>query len=140
MQQVPFLVLAAQLCPVDIEATFYASIMSLSNSGKGISSLWGGLFLNWLHIVKVPRMNSTDSTDTTFDFTNLTTALWIRSFLMLAPAFLALCMLPNSSNAAWQEDIEYESFGADGLDNEDGDFPLQEFEENADVGLSRKFH
>ncbi|KAI9341396.1 BT1 family-domain-containing protein [Obelidium mucronatum] len=51
-QAMPFFVLAAQLCPKDIEATFYACMMSIGNIGGNIGTMYGGYLLQALHIVK----------------------------------------------------------------------------------------
>ncbi|KAJ3392708.1 hypothetical protein HDU92_008211 [Lobulomyces angularis] len=100
LQNMPFLVMAAQLCPKEIEATFYATMMSLSNTGGSLSAFWGGHLMNALHIVKLPVDNNNTSAllmEEEYDFSQLPTALWIRVVGMIIPAFLALIMLPNTN-------------------------------------------
>ncbi|KAJ3082291.1 hypothetical protein HDU99_003114 [Rhizoclosmatium hyalinum] len=107
-QAMPFFVLAAQLCPTDIEATFYAAMMSIGNIGGNIGTLYGGYLLEWLHIVKTS--NSIHASNTTlpdgtivttsaepeqYDFTNLTLFLWIRVASMAASALFVFVMVPN---------------------------------------------
>lgn len=144
LQGMPFLVMAAQLCPVDIEATFYAAMMSLSNTGGGISSLWGGYLLTWLHVVRIPDMDTVNSTLTNgtvhYDFTNLPNALWIRIVAMIIPAFLVLCMIPNTSQVGTEE-LEFDSFVGGSSDYQalrddksfDGGIPLQVFDEENEI-------
>ena len=40
----PMVVLGARICPVGVEGTLYALLMSLSNMGGVIGSEWGSLF------------------------------------------------------------------------------------------------
>lgn len=91
-------------------------MMSLNNAGGSISTLWGGKLLNALHIVKIPKNETLAASLTsigdlpedqlTYDFTNLLTALWIRIGLMIVPAFLALCMIPDSSHIKGRDEEE----------------------------------
>ena len=54
----PMVVLGAQICPVGVEGTLYALLMSITNFGGVISSEWGSLFTNMFGV-------------TSTDFTNL---------------------------------------------------------------------
>ncbi|KAJ3084010.1 hypothetical protein HK102_000801, partial [Quaeritorhiza haematococci] len=47
----PFLVLAAQLCPAELEAAFYATMTSLSNAGGNASIRFGSFLLNAFGVV-----------------------------------------------------------------------------------------
>ncbi|KAJ1524681.1 hypothetical protein HK096_001140, partial [Nowakowskiella sp. JEL0078] len=85
----PFLVLAAQLCPTDIEATFFATITSLHNAGINVSTRWGGALLNSLDVVRDPQTSE-------FNFSRLDVALWIRVGTC-ALGCLFVFLLPNSS-------------------------------------------
>ncbi|KAJ3417461.1 hypothetical protein HDV05_003325 [Chytridiales sp. JEL 0842] len=87
----PFLVMAAQLCPQSIEATFYATMTSLSNAGGNVSTLWGGKLLEAL---KVDVLD--DKGEFTIDNVQFEKALWIRIGLTFAP-ILFLWMVPNVS-------------------------------------------
>lgn len=87
LKWMPLLVLSSKLCPVGIEGTFFALLMSVDNFGL-LTSSWGGGLL--LHILKVTRTQ----------FNNLWLAILIRNFLRVSP----LCLLflvpradPNSS-------------------------------------------
>ncbi|KAJ3078683.1 hypothetical protein HK102_004317, partial [Quaeritorhiza haematococci] len=91
VQAMPFLIMAAQLCPADIEATFYATMTSLSNAGSNASTRWGGFLLNKLGIVAT----GVDGKKT-IDYTNLGTALWIRFGLAFSPLLL-IWLVPNVS-------------------------------------------
>jgi hypothetical protein len=93
-------------------------MMSLNNAGGSISALWGGALLNALHIVKIPKnatlaampdVTLTDD-DMTFDFTNLMTALWIRMALMIVPAFLVFCMVPDTTEIKNADVFEMDGF------------------------------
>ena len=46
----PMVVLGARVCPVGVEATLYALLMSITNFGGVISSEWGSLFTNMFGI------------------------------------------------------------------------------------------
>lgn len=54
----PMVVLGARVCPVGVEGTLYALLMSITNFGGVISSEWGSLFTNMFGV-------------TSTDFTNL---------------------------------------------------------------------
>ena len=50
LKHLPFLVLAARICPDNVEATLFATIMSLSNIGSDISHFWGAALLQYLGV------------------------------------------------------------------------------------------
>ncbi|KAJ3354343.1 hypothetical protein HDU83_005498 [Entophlyctis luteolus] len=87
LQSMPFFVLAAQLCPKDIEATFYAAMMSMGNVGGNIGTLFGGYLLETLHIVRISA-NSTAATNST------------TSAAVLGNASSLLTALPSTSVAS----------------------------------------
>ncbi|KAI8611011.1 BT1 family-domain-containing protein [Chytriomyces sp. MP71] len=119
-QGMPFLVLAAQLCPKDIEATFYAAMMSLGNIGGNIGTLYGGYLLEALHVVRlsesgtdvavtgVVAANGTSSAvrEERYDFTNLPLVLWIRVVSMLASAVFVFWMVPNRPEEVASEAVK----------------------------------
>ncbi|KAI8810554.1 BT1 family-domain-containing protein [Cladochytrium replicatum] len=89
----PFLVMAAQLCPADIEATFYAGMTSISNGGNNVATLWGGAMLIALGVDTVDPVTN----ERTYDLVKLEYAVWIRFALAFAPCLL-VWMVPNSSS------------------------------------------
>ncbi|KAJ3120221.1 hypothetical protein HK100_012896 [Physocladia obscura] len=103
-QGMPFFVLAAQLCPHDIEATFYATMMSIGNIGGNIGTMFGGYLLEELHIVRINEhfdknttiaLGSTQQQEEEYDFTNLVLVLWIRVGAMAVSALFVFAMVPN---------------------------------------------
>ncbi|XP_057425291.1 probable folate-biopterin transporter 6 isoform X2 [Lotus japonicus] len=74
----PMMVLSTQLCPIGIEGTFFALLMSIDSSGALISKWGGGLLLRLLHVTRT-------------NFTNLWLAALIRDLLRFAT--LALVFL-----------------------------------------------
>ena len=48
LKHLPFLVLAARICPDHVEATLFATIMSISNIGSDVAHFWGAALLNAL--------------------------------------------------------------------------------------------
>ena len=48
LKHLPFLVLAARICPDHVEATLFATIMSISNVGGDVAHFWGAALLDWL--------------------------------------------------------------------------------------------
>ncbi|KAJ3078121.1 hypothetical protein HK102_004722 [Quaeritorhiza haematococci] len=93
VQAMPFLIMAAQLCPSDIEASFFATLTSLSNAGSNASTRWGGFLLNKLGVVSSGRG---EEGEVQIDYTNLGKALWIRVGLAFVPLLL-IWMVPNTS-------------------------------------------
>ncbi|KAJ3068259.1 hypothetical protein HDU98_008590 [Podochytrium sp. JEL0797] len=112
-QAMPFFVLAAQLCPKDIEATFYAAMMSIGNIGGNIGTMYGGYLLESLHIVRTSTLpvmvNGTLTTPTEeYDFTNLPLFLWIRVASMAASAAVVFWMMPNQPEAEGDVEVHEE--------------------------------
>lgn len=48
LKHLPFLVLAARICPDHVEATLFATIMAISNVGGDVAHFWGAALLDWL--------------------------------------------------------------------------------------------
>jgi hypothetical protein len=93
LSDMPFLVMAAQLCPSDIEATSFATLMSLSNAGYNASTRWGGVLLQALGVDNVDQKTG----DRTYDLVKLEQAIWIRFALGFLPCILVLFMVPNTT-------------------------------------------
>jgi folate/biopterin transporter len=72
----PVMVLAARICPLGIEATLFALLMSIFNLGGAISKEFGALIMHWLKI-----------TDTSFD------ALWLLVIITNLSALLPLVFI-----------------------------------------------
>ncbi|KAJ3204069.1 hypothetical protein HDU67_009782 [Dinochytrium kinnereticum] len=88
----PFLIMAAQMCPADIEASYYAALTSVSNGGNNVATRWGGLLLEKLNIDK----GRDEKKRRIFDLTNLETAMWIRFGMAFVPCLLVF-LLPDSA-------------------------------------------
>ncbi|KAJ3412651.1 hypothetical protein HDV05_000401 [Chytridiales sp. JEL 0842] len=88
----PFLIMAAQMCPQDIEATFYATLTSISNAGANVSTRWGGVLLSALDVDIVDPVSG----EVTWDVVNLEKAIWIRFGMVFVPCLLVFLM-PNVS-------------------------------------------
>ncbi|KAJ3213103.1 hypothetical protein HK099_007567 [Clydaea vesicula] len=93
VQQVPFLVMAAQLCPDGIEATFFATLMSCSNGGVNIARKWSAPLQAALGMV--PR--EVDGKDV-IDFKNLEIGLWITLGGYILGGFLVFILIPNTAH------------------------------------------
>ncbi|KAJ3105610.1 hypothetical protein HDU96_008482 [Phlyctochytrium bullatum] len=93
LTNMPFLVMAAQMCPAEIEASFYAGLTSISNGGSNVSIKWGGWLLEYL---KIDLGRDPVTGRRVFDLTNLETAMWIKFGLNFAPCLLVF-LLPDSS-------------------------------------------
>jgi hypothetical protein len=83
LNAMPFLVMAAQLCPENMEATFFALLMSISNQGSTASEFLGSAVLKAFNVKK----NS---------YGGLPTAILIRSASVLG-SLLFIWLLPNTS-------------------------------------------
>jgi hypothetical protein len=83
-KSMPFLVLSAQLCPPDIEATFFSLLMSISNISNDTANLIGASLLKWKGI-------------TTENFKGLDVLLLYKIIGTLVP-LLFLWLVPNVSN------------------------------------------
>ncbi|KAJ3211174.1 hypothetical protein HDU67_004733 [Dinochytrium kinnereticum] len=92
LASMPFLIMAAQMCPADIEASYYAGLTSISNGGNNAANKIGGLLLEKLSIDK----GFDASGQRVFDLTNLETALWIRFGMAFVPCLLVF-LLPDSA-------------------------------------------
>ncbi|VAH37242.1 unnamed protein product [Triticum turgidum subsp. durum] len=78
LKWLPLLVLCSKLCPVGIEGTFFALLMSIQNLGLLMSAWWGGLLLHALGVTRT-------------EFGNLWVAVLARNAMRLLPlAFLFL--------------------------------------------------
>lgn len=77
----PMLVLSSQLCPIGIEGTVFAFLMSMSNFGNTSGAWFGALLLKWLHIQKD-------------DYSKLWLAVLIRSLMRLFP-LLFIFLVPD---------------------------------------------
>lgn len=82
LKWMPLLVLSSKLCPLGIEGTFFALLMSIDNAGLLTSSWAGGLLL---HMLKVTRA----------EFSNLWAAILIRNIMRALPLSL-LFLVPTS--------------------------------------------
>lgn len=80
----PVLVLAARVCPPGIEATLFASLMSISNGAGVVGGLVGAGLTQALHV-------------TSTDFDNLALLLVICNFSSLL-ALPLLGLLPNDDD------------------------------------------
>ena len=80
----PMVVLGARVCPVGVEATLYALLMSITNFGDVVSSEWGSLLTTMFGV-------------TGTDFTNLWKLMLLCNFLDLIP--LVCVKLVSGENA-----------------------------------------
>ena len=78
----PLLVLSSKLCPLGIEGTFFALLMSIDNIGLLSASWGGGLLLHLLHIERT-------------EFSNLAAAILIRNLSRILP-LVFLHLVPNT--------------------------------------------
>lgn len=78
----PMIVLSTTLCPIGIEGTFFALLMSIDSLGS-LSSKWGGAII--LHVFHVTRT----------DFANLWLVILIRNFLRIATLSF-IFLVPNT--------------------------------------------
>lgn len=93
----PILVLAARLCPEGVEATLFATLMSISNAGSSVGSALGAALTAWLGV-----------TSTNFDNLALLVVICTAASLLPAP-FLGL--LPK--------ELQEPPGGSDGKDDDD---------------------
>ncbi|KAJ3118112.1 hypothetical protein HDU96_003880 [Phlyctochytrium bullatum] len=93
LASMPFLVMAAQMCPAEIEASFYAGLTSISNGGNNVATKWGGWLLETL---KIDLGRDAKTGRRVFDLTNLETAMWIKFGLAYVPCLLVF-LLPDAS-------------------------------------------
>ncbi|KAI0492483.1 hypothetical protein KFK09_026756 [Dendrobium nobile] len=98
----PILVLSSQLCPIGIEGTFFALLMSIDHVGLLVSSWGGGLMLQLLKVTRT-------------EFGNLWMAILIRNLLRLLPLLLLNLVPKNDQNSMVQSDdyfVSNEAVGA----------------------------
>ncbi|XP_059069508.1 probable folate-biopterin transporter 6 isoform X1 [Cryptomeria japonica] len=101
IQLMPMLVLSSQLCPIGIEGTVFAFLMSVSNFGSTSGTWLGALLLKWLHIQRD-------------DYSRLWLAVLIRSLMRLSPLFFIFlvpdCTVENIRplNISLTNDLELE--------------------------------
>lgn len=93
----PILILAARITPKGVEATVYASLISVSNFSEVISSGLGSALTAMLGIER-------DFVSDKIDFSNLTVLCFICSFSTLLPLFF-INLVPNSVNT--DDKVEY---------------------------------
>merc|ERR1712217_629137 len=83
LAHMPVLVLAAQLCPPGVEATFFALLMSVLNVSGFVASFLGAWLTDLLHV-------------TEYDFTNLALLVAICNATSLVPLLL-IPFVPSSA-------------------------------------------
>jgi hypothetical protein len=84
LNSMPFLVMAGQLCPDNMEATFFAAMMSISNQGSKLSSQFGAMLLTAYPVKKG-------------EYEHLPTLILIRSAVILS-VLIFLPLVPNTSS------------------------------------------
>lgn len=89
LNAMPFLVMAAQLCPKNMEATFFALMMSISNQGMAQGQFLGKVFLQMYNV-------GAKNADGERDWSTYPTVILIRSGLILGVTVFAI-ILPNTS-------------------------------------------
>eukprot|EP00668_Euglena_longa_P011701 GGOE01014116.1.p1 GENE.GGOE01014116.1~~GGOE01014116.1.p1 ORF type:complete len:564 (-),score=142.75 GGOE01014116.1:255-1946(-) len=102
LKTMPMLVLSAKLCPVGLEGTLFALLMSISNLAGGLASYWGAAVCS---LVGIGRDH----------YDNLWMAVVIRSVLVVVPVFF-LFLIPKTDPQA-----EIASFNAKQGDEEHSD-------------------
>jgi hypothetical protein len=83
LNAMPFLVMAGQLCPENMEATFFALLMSISNQGSTVAETLGAVVLKAYSVRKG-------------EYDGLPAAILVRSASVLG-AVLFVWLLPNTS-------------------------------------------
>jgi hypothetical protein len=84
LNAMPFLVMAGQLCPDNMEATFFAAMMSISNQGSKLASQFGEILLTAYPVEKG-------------QYEQLPTLILIRSAVVLC-VIIFLPLVPNTSS------------------------------------------
>ena len=107
----PFLVMAASLCPPGIEGTLFAAFMSIANFSNEVSRFSGAHVAAALNIgAKIPRAAAAAAVAATngtaaavvaeeLDFSMLPRALVLRIVLMLVPLLFLTALVPASFEA-----------------------------------------
>jgi len=90
MSTLPMVVLCAQLSPPKVEATFFSSLMVVTNLSGAVADLFGGT------VSKLLGISSHNSITNKVDYTNLPYAVIIRSVLIFSTLSL-LRLLPNTN-------------------------------------------
>jgi len=83
LKSMPLLVLAAQVCPANVEGTLFAFIMGMNNTGSSYAGYFGG----WLNDALGLNLN---------DFVGTATANALRFFMKLSPIFF-LYLVPDQN-------------------------------------------
>ncbi|KAJ0431899.1 putative MFS transporter superfamily, biopterin transporter family [Helianthus annuus] len=107
----PMIVLSTSLCPIGIEGTFFALLMSIDSFGS-LSSKWGGAVV--LHVFHVMRT----------DFRNLWLVILIRNLLRLATLGF-IFLVPNTTRFDIQNPSDILLSGSKSTDLETNSDSLQ---------------
>ncbi|KAJ0631206.1 putative MFS transporter superfamily, biopterin transporter family [Helianthus annuus] len=107
----PMIVLSTSLCPIGIEGTFFALLMSIDSFGS-LSSKWGGAVI--LHVFHVMRT----------DFRNLWLVILIRNLLRLATLGF-IFLVPNTTRFDIQNPSDILQSGSKSTDLETNSDSLQ---------------
>ena len=81
----PIMVLACDMCPTDVEATFYSFVLALINISYLISYDFGGILTSKLGI-------------TNSNFDNISTLITIASIYPLLSVPFIICLVPNKQS------------------------------------------
>uniref|UniRef100_A0A7S3JUW7 Folate/biopterin transporter n=1 Tax=Aureoumbra lagunensis TaxID=44058 RepID=A0A7S3JUW7_9STRA len=81
----PMFILAARLCPPNVEGTVFALLMSLSNFGNVVGSYNGAGLLSIFGGVHEP------------EFRHLTSFVFVRTLIFLVPIFIIPCLIPKGA-------------------------------------------
>ncbi|KAJ4843697.1 hypothetical protein Tsubulata_049976 [Turnera subulata] len=102
----PMIVLSTRLCPIGIEGTFFALLMSIDTVGSLSSKLGGGIALHWFHVTRT-------------DFTNLWLVVFIRNILRFATLGLVF-LIPKAdhSDDLLPTDVLTKDMSASGVDDD----------------------
>lgn len=103
----PTLVLAARLCPEGVEATLYASLMSLNNAAVGVADMLGALMMKLFGI-------------TSSNFVYLSALLVTCNVLSLVPLPL-IGWVPDESTKVVESLGDYELVSAADVVNDDAE-------------------
>ncbi|KAJ3068537.1 hypothetical protein HK102_007150, partial [Quaeritorhiza haematococci] len=135
----PVLVLAAQLCPTEMEAAFYATMTSLANSGGNTSRRFGGWLLDRFGIVI-----DTANNNVVFGPVGgvkdeyLKKLIWLRFGLAFTPLLLIWFMVPNVASINPYEEEEGKKGDEEGKGVEDGRADDVDLEKRAGVAIVGK--
>ncbi|KAI3713784.1 hypothetical protein L1987_72370 [Smallanthus sonchifolius] len=107
----PMIVLSTSLCPIGIEGTFFALLMSIDSFGS-LSSKWGGAII--LHVFHVTRT----------DFENLWFVILVRNLLRIATLGF-IFLVPNATRFDVQNPCDILQSGSKSTDLETNSDSLQ---------------